>query len=143
MDLSIPRPGADSESSSLRLWRFEPANLTEAFFGWIGGCCALWLFAFWSLVLRARLCTGAWPSPARGPFQPSTIDPKAFPLHHLGVYAASLVLFFVVPIEVVLLLVSVFVPSQRPRRRVYVAIAMLTALLKMTFFSDFMFWFVD
>jgi hypothetical protein len=143
MDLSIPRSGTNSESSSFRLWRFEPANLTEAFFGWIGTYAAFWLFAFWSLVLRARSRTGAWPIPARGPSQPKTIDPKVFPVHHLGVYVASLVLFFMVLLGIVLLLVSAFVPSQRPRRRVYVAIAMLTALLGTTVFSGFMLWFVD
>jgi hypothetical protein len=139
MDLSIPR----RESAPLRLAWFYPANFTEAFLGWIGTYSALWLFAFWSLVLRARVRTGAWPSPARGPFMPKTIDPKAFPLHHLGVYVASLVLFFLALLGILLLLVSAFLPSQRPRGRAYVAIAMLAALLAMTFLSESMLWFVD
>lgn len=120
-----------------------PLSFTEAAFAWIGGCSALWLFAFWSLVLRARLRTGAWPMPTRGPFQLKTIDPKVFPLHRLSVLAGTLVLLFVVPIGIVLLPASLFLPDQRPRRGLWVPLLLLAALIGMSFVSDFMLWFDD
>jgi len=143
MQLSISRSETCRDSRSLRFGLREPLSFAEAAFVWLGAYAGLWLFTFWSLVLRARLRTGEWPTPARGPFQSSTIDPKEFPAHHTALYVGLVLLAFVVLVAIVLLLTSLFVPSQRPRRRLCAALLTLTALLGTSLFSDFMLWLFD
>ena len=81
---------------------------------------AAWALAFWSLVVHARLATGEWPHGRSGNYfegtmRAETIDPKALGLHSDVVILSAVALWWVVPVVLVMLGVSIF--DKRLRQR--------------------------
>jgi hypothetical protein len=118
-------------------------------------CLALttgWLAAFWSLVVRAWIRTGEWPhaqhgNPISGPYQPSTIDPKAFGLHCSAVWIGLVALFWVVvPLTALVIGTRLLVPAIRIERGflpwLLLTIVLVVATILMNAFGSFE-WFMD
>ena len=83
---------ATSPTSQVSATRPGPSRLRRyasfAIWSWLY-IPALWVAAFWSLVLRARLHLGEWPRASRGVppnFEPASIDPAYFGLHTTAVW---------------------------------------------------------
>jgi hypothetical protein len=110
-----------------------------------------WLFAFWSLVVRARLATGEWPdaqsgNPIRGEFLPATIDPKFFQVHSTIVWTLLLAILVIVPAVGLMLPIGALAPRVKANRRVIVVFLLSVALAAATIYLDpwgRFEWFVD
>ena len=134
--------------ASFRLRSLLPGSSAHDGYAYVMGA---WLIVFWSLVVRARISLGEWPcaqhfDPLTRFPMPSTLDPKAFPMHDLAVWAGLLVLVMLLPLEILIAITSVFVPSLRPSGRLTIALLGLTALVGVTLFVDpggFFVWFLD
>ncbi len=111
---------------------------------------AAWLLGFWSLVAHARLATGAWPKGQSGDFfvgtfRPATIDPTALAPHWMIVSMGMLCLLYFIPVELLILGVSIFDKRLRPPLLLVSAFLVSTALVVETIYFDpggFFAWFM-
>ncbi len=108
-----------------------------------------WLLGFWSLVMRARISSGAWPEPrstVMSAWPPVSVDPDAFTCHTHVVWVELMLMYYAVPFALLVVLASVPLRSMRQDRRLVGAFSVSTSLAAVTVFLDpggFFLWFLD
>jgi hypothetical protein len=111
---------------------------------------AIWLVAFWSLVLRARIHLGEWPHGSRGfldgVWQGASLDPSHFNLHAAAVWLLLPFAGMMIALGTILLVGSIGFRALRPSRFAALVFAVGSGLAIATVMLDlggYWWWFLD